>query len=115
MAFTANKDVSIGDATKETDHDNLSADQDWIQANADVDHDFDVTAAEGAAGDHRLSIAAPQHINVDNGSTVWSAGMWNSADTRWFHLGNTADVASFTRADADFYWVIGNILDVPLS
>lgn len=48
-------------------------------------------------------------------STVWSLGWWQSSDNRWWLLGNTADVSSFSRANAEFYIPTADINDVPAS
>lgn len=47
MAWTASLDVSVGDATKETDYDNLVANAEYLQTLADVAHDFDVSTGTG--------------------------------------------------------------------
>jgi hypothetical protein len=65
-----------------------------------------------------MSISAAMQVNlVDNGSNdvTWSLGWWQSSDNRWWLLGNTAGVTSFSRANAEFYIPTGNITDVPAS
>ncbi len=100
MAWTASLNVTLGDATKETDYDNLAA-------NVEVMRD--------GSGNHDYSIGATFRANVDNGSTIWSFGWWQSSDGRWWYLGNTADATSFTRGNAEFYIPTGDINDVPTS
>jgi|15BtaG_2_1085339.scaffolds.fasta_scaffold05099_2 hypothetical protein len=63
---------------------------------------------------HDMSIAAPMKVTVVSG-TVWTLGWWQSSDGRWWLLGNTANVNSFARADAEFYIPTGDISDVPSS
>ena len=46
---------------------------------------------------------------------IWSLGWFKSSDGRWWLLGNTANVDSFARADAEFYIPTGDINDVPSS
>ena len=71
---------------------------------------MDTAAADGL----NFSVAAPLKVEVSAG-TIWTLGWWQSGDGRWWLLGNTADVASFTRADAEFYIPTGDISDVPAS
>lgn len=66
------------------------------------------------AAPHDMSIAAPMKVTVASG-VVWTLGWWQSSDGRWWLLGNTASVASFTRAEAEFYIPTGDIQDVPSS
>src|SRR3990167_6972039 len=112
MAFVASRDVAVGDATEETDHDELAANTDWCQQNLNKDHSAASSLATGAGGSHNMRVAEPMHVEVVSG-TVWTLGFWQSADGRWWLLGNTADVTSFVRADADFYLPLGAIADVP--
>ena len=68
-------------------------------------------------GDNEMRLAATFKIIVDSGVT-WSLGWFKSgsgATARWWLLGNTADVDTFTRAQAEFYIPTGDIADVPLS
>ena len=67
-----------------------------------------------AGGGLAMHIAAPLKMVVA-ASTVWTLGWWKSADNRWWLLGNTADVASFSRANAEFYIPTADIADVPSS
>lgn len=62
----------------------------------------------------RFSIAKPAHITVAAG-VVWSLGFWQSATQGWYLLGRMAEVASFTRAEADFYIPLQNAVDVPAA
>jgi len=66
------------------------------------------------SADLAMRVGAPMKILVD-ASTTWTLGWWKSTDNRWWLLGNTADVSSFTRADAEFYIPTGDIADVPSS
>ena len=90
------------------------------RANADHLHEalntiMDSDAADGVlTGDFKMRVTSPFHIEVEDG-TVWTLGWWQSADTRWWLLGNTADVTSFTRADAEFYIATGPLADVPAA
>jgi len=47
--------------------------------------------------------------------TTWSFGWWQSSNGQWWLLGNTAEVDTFTRAQAEFYIPTGDINDVPSS
>jgi hypothetical protein len=47
--------------------------------------------------------------------TTWSFGWWQSSNGQWWLLGNTAEVDTFTRAQAEFYIPTGDIADVPSS
>jgi hypothetical protein len=47
--------------------------------------------------------------------TTWSFGWWQSSNGQWWLLGNTAEVDTFTRAEAEFYIPTGDIADVPSS
>ena len=49
------------------------------------------------------------------GQVIWSLGWFKSSDGRWWLLGNTANVDTFTRAQAEFYIPTGDIADVPLT
>ena len=60
------------------------------------------------------AIASPLKLEVTSG-TVWSLGWFNASDGSWWLLGRTADVASFSRAQANFYIPTGSISDVPAS
>ena len=82
--------------------------------------DFAVAAIEALAdpnspGDGlRASIDDPLHFEVADG-VVWSHGWWQSTDNRWWWLWKAADVASFSRQQADFYIPLGSLSDVPAS
>ena len=74
-----------------------------------------VQAASG--GDNEMRLGATFKIIVDSGVT-WSRAWFKSgrgASERWWLLGNTADVDTFARADAEFYIPTGDIADVPLT
>lgn len=47
MAWNSSLDVAVGDATKETDYDDLVENVEYLQALADVEHDFDVSTGTG--------------------------------------------------------------------
>ena len=47
--------------------------------------------------------------------TTYSFGWWQSSNGQWWLLGNTAEVDTFTRAEAEFYIPTGDINDVPSS
>ena len=111
MAFTDALTVTIGNPTRKSDYDSVADNTEFNRTTADQDHDFDISTG---TGDHKLRVGEPMHIQVD-ASTVWTLGMWQSADTRWWLLGNTADVASFTREQAEFYIALGNVNDVPTA
>ena len=49
------------------------------------------------------------------GQVIWSLGWFKSSDGRWWLLGNTANVDTFARGDAEFYIPTGDIADVPSS
>ena len=49
------------------------------------------------------------------GQVIWSLGWFKSSDGRWWLLGNTANVDTFARGDAEFYIPTGDISDVPSS
>ena len=51
----------------------------------------------------------------DGGQVIWSLGWFKSSDDRWWLLGNTANVDTFARGDAEFYIPTGDIADVPSS
>lgn len=113
MAFTNGLDVDIGDPTKASDYDDLADNTEFNRETSDEDHDF---AISGGTGYHRCSIDNPMHIIVETGGpTVWTGGWWLGSDTRWYWLFNTADVASFSRADAEFYIQARPISEVPAS
>ena len=60
------------------------------------------------------SIAAPLHMKVSAG-VIWSFGWWQAGDGSWWLLVRAAEVASFTRGDADFYIPQGDIDNVPTA
>jgi len=62
----------------------------------------------------QMRVDKPLKVEVSNG-TIWTLGFWQASNGTWWLLGNTADVTSFTRADAEFYIPLGNIADVPAS
>jgi hypothetical protein len=92
---------------------------------------FYTTAAGGETLTSAMTINSAQEVGISGGglemhisaplkmliaaSTVWTLGWWQSSDNRWWLLGNTADVSSFVRGDAEFYIPTGNISDVPSS
>ena len=47
MAFTDSLDVTIGDATKASDYDNLADNTEFNRTKADVDHDFNISTGTG--------------------------------------------------------------------
>ena len=92
------------------------------------------TATTQSAGDNSTKLAttayadaaAPSYQTMRIGDTfkievstspqvIWSLGWFKSSDGRWWLLGNTANVDSFARADAEFYIPTGDINDVPTS
>ena len=92
------------------------------------------TATTQSAGDNSTKLAttayadaaAPSYQTMRIGDTfkievstspqvIWSLGWFKSSDGRWWLLGNTANVDSFARADAEFYIPTGDINDVPSS
>lgn len=62
----------------------------------------------------QMRIDKPLRVEISSG-TIWTLGFWQAGNGSWWLLGNTADVSSFTRADAEFYIPLGNIADVPTS
>ena len=92
---------------------------------------FYTTAAGGETLTSAMTINSAQEVGISGGgfamhiaaplkmlaaaSTVWTLGWWQSSDNRWWLLGNTADVSSFIRCDAEFYIPTGDITDVPAS
>ena len=106
--FTSDRTVVVGNTTKKTDHDQLADNTDYLEES--LSKIMDPAAADGL----NFSVGAALKIEVSAG-TIWTLGFWQSADGRWWLLGNTADVTSFVRADADFYIPIGDIADVPTS
>ena len=92
------------------------------------------TATTQSASDNSTKIAttayadaaAPSYQTMRIGDTfkievstspqvIWSLGWFKSSDGRWWLLGNTANVDTFARADAEFYLPTGDISDVPTS
>ena len=92
------------------------------------------TATTQSAGDNSTKLAttayadaaAPSYQTMRIGDTfkievstspqvIWSLGCFKSSDGRWWLLGNTANVDSFARADAEFYIPTGDFNDVPTS
>jgi len=91
------------------------------RVNADHLHEalntiMDSDAADGVliVPDFAMRVGNTFHMEVEAG-TIWTLGWWQSADTRWWLLGNTADVTSFTRADAEFHIPVGPLTDVPAA
>ena len=111
MAYTASLTATIGQPTKKSDYDKLGANTDFLRDDLENDHNFDIFTGTGY---HKMRIDSPMHIEVDS-STVWSMGWWESGNGQWWLLINTADVASFVRADAEMYLRAGDIRDVPAS
>ena len=103
----------VGDATA-YDYMNVS------RENMDHIHEalntiMDTDAADGLIdGTVEAYPLSPWKVEVDSGVN-WTNAFWQSADNRWWWLWNTADVASFTRADAEFYFALADINDVPTS
>jgi len=104
--------VSIGDPTKASHHNENADSVTYLQGLLDTDHDFDTSSG---TGDHKLAIGAPMHMQVETTPTVWTLGWFNDAGGGWWLLGNTADAATFTRGQAEFYIPTGDINDVPTS
>ena len=104
--------ATLGQGTRKTQHDALKGNIEYLQAKADRDHSVD--SSDTGTGDHNFSIAEPMHMTVA-ADTVWTLGWWQSADGRWWLLVNTADVTSFTRAQAEFYIPTGSLSDVPTT
>jgi hypothetical protein len=78
---------------------------------ANIDHLYeslntvtDTDEADGVllTGTQAMRIGDPMRVEVSAG-VVWTIGWWQAANGTWWLLGNTADVASFTRAQAEFY------------
>jgi len=111
MAFTDALRVTIGNATKKTDIDNVAINTEFNRETSDQDHDFDISTG---SGDHKQRVGEPMHIQVD-ASTTWTMGFWQASNGSWWLLINTADAASFDRADAEMYVPLGDIRDVPSS
>ena len=81
-----------------------------------TDTQDDIELLSAVISDYKfgMSTTTPLKIEVSPGVT-WTLGWWQSADNRWWLLGNTADVGTFARADAEFYIPTGDIADVPSS
>lgn len=59
-----------------------------------------------------MAASSPMHLVVSVG-VVWSVGWWQASGGTWWLLVREAEVASFTRAQADRYIPTGSIDDVP--
>jgi len=105
--FTSDRTVTSGNPTKALDHDELANNTDYVEEALAVI--MDPAAADGL----NFSVGAALKIEVSAG-TIWTLGFWQAADGRWFLLGNTASVASFTRAQAEFWIPLGDINDPAL-
>ena len=102
----------------------------WVNSGADLYRDSSVAIGKASAPAYTLdvdgsvnvegqfrtamTVASPMLVEVTAG-TYWSLGWWNAADGSWWLLGKMSEVASFTRADAEFYVPLGMIADVPSS
>lgn len=106
--FSSDSTVVIGNPTRAVNYSDLANNTDYLEeALAKI---MDPAAADGIY----FSVAAPLKVEVSAG-VIWTIGFWQSADGRWWLLVNTADVASFTRAQAEAYIPLGSIADVPTS
>lgn len=91
-------------------------------ARANVDHLYeaintimDSVESDGVLQPKVVSYpASPWSVEVDSGVN-WTNAFWQSADTRWWWLWNTANPSSFARADAEFYIPMASLADVPTS
>tara|TARA_R110000765_G_scaffold67804_2_gene130946 strand:- start:728 stop:1525 length:798 start_codon:yes stop_codon:yes gene_type:complete len=68
MAWTTLLGVTVGDATKETDYDTLSANAEYLQTLADVEHDFHVATGDG--GHKSITMPSGATINFDSGDII---------------------------------------------
>ena len=68
MAWTASLDVSVGDATKETDYDQLVANAEYLQTLANAEHDFHVGTGDG--GHKSMTFPTGASLNFNSGNIV---------------------------------------------
>ena len=89
MAWTASLDVAVGDATKETDYDQLVANVEYVQTLADAQHNFHISSGTGAhttASFDAGLVATPSVTRTGDLNT----GMWfPAADTIAWSTGGT--------------------------
>jgi len=68
MAWTASLNVSVGDATKETDYDQLVANAEYLQTLANAEHDFHVGTGDG--GHKSMTFPTGATLNFNSGDIV---------------------------------------------
>ena len=92
------RDVVVGAATKETDHDDLAGDVNTTQVNADVEHDMDLSTGDGS---HK-SINASGTLDV-TGLTTTTGGVLvgTQLDMNALALIMDADADTVIQADTD--------------
>ena len=114
MAWDASTTVTIGNYTRAKDHNALSGNAVWLQANADVDHDFDTTTGTGFHNCAEGASNEPLHLSGNGFNVV--LGLWQAADGSKWLLGKSGS-AAFDRADADFAIPMNSVDDagVPAS
>lgn len=99
MAYTLALDVNIGDYTKASNHDNLSANVDYLQLLADVGHDFHISTGTGY---HRALYSAP---TIFKASASVFGSLWlddtNAANILWRTLTGSSVVAVTPAAKTD--------------
>ena len=94
--------VSVGDPTKASHHNNITA-------FGDADHDWDASTGTGYHnGTIHFETALDTHGDI---AIMW----WEASDGSLWLLGKTNETGTFVRADAEFYIPTGDIADVPAS
>lgn len=113
MAFTDALDVDIGDPTKASDYDTLADNTEFNRETSDIDHDFDISTGDGH---HKKTIHFGTDLTWQSVSNTTLACAWwvDSSGSLWL-LGKNDETGTFNRADADFYFQLGDIADVPAS
>jgi hypothetical protein len=132
MAWTASLDVSVGDATKETDYDQLVANVEYLQTLADAEHNFHISSGTGY---HKaMTVAGTMTVGVNDagydvkfyGDTADKSMLWDTSadelvvigevtvgvndaghDVKFF--GDTADKSMLWDASADKLMIEGNV------
>jgi hypothetical protein len=110
MAFTAGFTVTVGNPTKKADLDKVAANTDWLQAKADVDHDFNTSTGTG----YHTSLTYTSPIQVVTPALHFEAPLLVHTMTNILAANEYASMGYYNSTNGGLnLWAISNDPDTP--
>jgi len=94
MAWTASLDVSVGDATKETDYDQLVANVEYLQTLSNAEHNFHISTGTG----YHKAMTVAGTMTVGANTDGHDVKFFGNADGSYLLWDESADDLIFTNA-----------------